>query len=76
MLSLEQRNQYADPREEPRSGIDLMPVFFLVPEEVLVTLTGQFMRDGKSLVENVILGVSRARQPIAIPPLALPLILL
>lgn len=33
-----------------------------------MTLTGQFMKDGKSLVENVILGVSRPRQPIAIPP--------
>lgn len=33
-----------------------------------MTLTGQFMKDGKSLVENVILGVSRPRQPIVIPP--------
>lgn len=41
-----------------------------------MTLTGQFMKDGKSLVENVILGVSRPRQLIATPPLALPLILL
>lgn len=28
MLSLEQRDQYVDPREEPPTGIDLMPVFF------------------------------------------------
>lgn len=72
---------WEDLREEPPAGIDMMLancclwacIFPGAQGTVLVTLTGHFTRNGKPLVENVI-GVSRPRQQVAIPPLALPLV--